>query len=288
MHPAPREQIFMRILPRTGVLIAALPRVAGGPVAGVALPAGAASPLRSQGRPTTASSAENATVGASNATDGNAGTRWSSAFSDPQWIQVDLGATATVSQVVLQWEAAYASAFQLQVSADAATWTTVYSTTTGTGGTQTIDVSGTGRYLRVLGTARATPYGYSLFELAVRTTGGGGGGTIPGGGPLGPNVIVFDPSMSGAAIQSKVDSVFAQQERNQFGSERFALLFKPGTYGGFNAPIGFYTPLARPGQNPDDVRVQRGATGGAGGGHGHPPQNVSRSAGDQCPYPSGR
>src|SRR5436305_1940780 len=163
-------------------------------------------------------------------------------FRDPQWIQVDLGATATVSQVVLQWEAAYASAFQIQVSTDAATWTTVYSTTTGTGGTQTLDVAGSGRYLRVSGTARATPYGYSLWELAVRTT--GGGTTLPGGGPLGPNVIVFDPSMSSATIQSKVDAVFAQQERNQFGTQRYALLFKPGTYGGFNAQIGFYTSIA--------------------------------------------
>src|SRR5256885_6844 len=268
MRPAPRQEIFMRRLPRTGLLIAALALVAGGAVAVVALPAGAASTLLSQGKPTTASSAENATVAASNATDGNAGTRWSSAFSDPQWIQVDLGATATVSQVVLQWEAAYASAFQLQVSTDAATWATVYSTTTGTGGTQTIDVSGTGRYLRVLGTARATPYGYSLFELAVRTTGGGGGGTIPGGGPLGPNVIVFDPSMSGAAIQSKVDSVFAQQERNQFGSERFALLFKPGTYGGFNAQIGFYTSIPRPRPHPGDARIYRNAARGGGPGAG--------------------
>src|SRR5438105_4059135 len=217
MHPAPRQEIFMRIRPRTGLLLAALALVAGGAVAVVAIPASAAATLLSQGKPTTASSSENASLGASNATDGNAGTRWSSAFGDPQWIQVDLGASTPVCQVVLQWEAAYATAFQIQLSADANTWTTAYSTTTGTGGTQTLDVAGTGRYLRVLGTARATPYGYSLFELAVRTTGGGGGGTIPGGGPLGPNVIVFDPPMSGATIQSKVDAVFAQQEQNQLG-----------------------------------------------------------------------
>src|ERR671937_171898 len=84
------------------------------------VPAGAATTLLSQGKPATASSTENAGTPASNAVDGNTGTRWSSAFSDPQWLQVDLGATATVSQVALQWEAAYASAFQIQVSADAA------------------------------------------------------------------------------------------------------------------------------------------------------------------------
>ena len=70
---------------------------------------------------------------AANAVDGNTGTRWSSAFSDPQWLQVDLGATHTVSRVVLNWEAAYARAFQIQTSTDGNTWTNVYSTTTGDG-----------------------------------------------------------------------------------------------------------------------------------------------------------
>src|SRR2546430_958926 len=134
-------------------------------------PGSAASALLSQGKPATASSVENAGLPASAAFDGNAGTRWSSQFGDPQWVQVDLGATATVDQVVLTWEAAYATAFQIQVSADAATWTSIYSTTTGTGGTQTLTVNGTGRYVRMYGTTRATPYGYSLWEFAVRTTG---------------------------------------------------------------------------------------------------------------------
>ncbi|MFL6125303.1 discoidin domain-containing protein [Actinophytocola sp.] len=129
-------------------------------------------------RPVTASSAENAGTPASAAVDGNTGTRWSSAFSDPQWIQVDLGASTSVCQVVLTWETAYATAFQIQLSTDAANWSTVYSSTTGTGGTQTLAVTGTGRYLRVYGTARSTGYGYSLWELAVNTTtSSGGGGT---------------------------------------------------------------------------------------------------------------
>jgi hypothetical protein len=143
-------------------------------------------------RPTTASSTENATFPATAATDGNTGTRWSSAFSDPQWIRVDLGAGLTVCQVVLNWEPAYATAFQLQTSADGTNWTTIYSTTTGTGGIQTLNVSGTGRYVRMNGTARATPYGYSLWEFGVFTTGGTAppptttttttGGTPPGSG----------------------------------------------------------------------------------------------------------
>ncbi|MDQ2874301.1 MAG: discoidin domain-containing protein [Actinomycetota bacterium] len=118
-------------------------------------------------QPTTASSVQNATLPASAATDGNTGTRWSSAFSDPQWLEVDLGSVQSICKVVLNWEAAYATAFQIQTSTDGTAWTPIYSATTGTGGTQTLTVSGTGRYIRMYGTARATQYGYSLWEFQV-------------------------------------------------------------------------------------------------------------------------
>jgi fibronectin type 3 domain-containing protein len=118
-------------------------------------------------RPTTASSTENAGTPATNATDGSPTTRWSSAFSDPQWIQVDLGATHTINKVVIQWERAYARAYRIDVSTDATTWTTIYSTTTGAGGTETLNVTSTARYLRMYGTARSTIYGYSIWELQV-------------------------------------------------------------------------------------------------------------------------
>ncbi|MBM9506921.1 discoidin domain-containing protein [Actinacidiphila acididurans] len=148
-------------------------------------------------RPATASSTENAGTPASAAVDGNTGTRWSSAAADPQWLQVDLGAAASVCQVVLNWETAYATGFRIQVSNDAQTWTDVYSTTTGTGGTQTLAVNGSGRYVRMYGTARATGYGYSLWEFAVYTTTGGGGTTPPptgGGGDFSGTVIsAFKP-----------------------------------------------------------------------------------------------
>jgi hypothetical protein len=133
----------------------------------------AAGTLLSQGKPTTASSVENTGAPAANATDGNTGTRWSSAFSDPQWLEVDLGASATIDTVGLNWEAAYATAFQIQTSSDNASWNTIYSTTTGTGGIQTLTVTGTGRYIRVYGTTRATAYGYSLWEFQVYGTTGG-------------------------------------------------------------------------------------------------------------------
>src|SRR5579859_105410 len=120
----------------------------------------------------TASSAENAGTTANFAVDGNLTTRWSSLFSDPQWLQVDLGATYNICHVTLTWEAAYATAYQIQVSNDAATWTTIYSTTTGTGGTNDLTgLSGSGRYIRMYGTARATGYGYSLWEFQVYAVG---------------------------------------------------------------------------------------------------------------------
>jgi hypothetical protein len=130
-------------------------------------PAGGGSTLLSQGHPATSSSNESASLGPANAVDGNTGTRWSSGFSDPQWVQVDLGASHTVNRVVLNWEAAYGKAFQVQTSPDGSTWTTIFSTTTGTGGVQDLSVGGTGRYVRMYGTARATQYGYSLWEFQV-------------------------------------------------------------------------------------------------------------------------
>src|SRR2546430_2266522 len=144
--------------------------------------ASAASALLSQGKPATASSVENAGLPASAAFDCNAGTRWSSQFGDPQWLQVDLGASTSVYQVVLTWEAAYATAFQIQVSTDATTWTSIYSTTTGTGGPQTLPVNGTGRYVRMYGTARSPGFGYLLREFPGHVTRGGLVGGGAGGG----------------------------------------------------------------------------------------------------------
>jgi len=74
---------------------------------------------------------------------------------------------------------------------------------------------------------------------------------------FGPRVYVFDPTMAAADINNVANSVFATQESNQFGTDRFALLFKPGSYGvTFN--VGFYTHVAGLGQSPDDVNINGG------------------------------
>ena len=91
----------------------------------------------------------------------------SSAFTDPQWIRVDLGTSTSIKRVMLTWEAAYAKSFQIQTSPDGNTWTTIYSTTTGTGGINDLAVTGTGRFVRMNGTVRAMAYGYSLWEFEV-------------------------------------------------------------------------------------------------------------------------
>jgi hypothetical protein len=382
----------------------------------------AADALISQGKVATASSTESALYPASAAVDGSTTTRWSSAFSDPQWLEVDLGASATVSSVTLNWEAAYARSFGIQVSSDNTNWTSIYSTTTGAGGVQNLTVSGTGRYVRMYGTVRGTVYGYSLWEFQVygsfgtptptptsgtinatstiqaesyssqsgtqtettTDTGGGSdvgyiangdwiafnnvsfgtsalntftarvasgaaagvtgnivvhldsltgttvatlsisptggwqtwqtlnaamsgvtgthtvylaftsgqaadfmninwftfsGGSVPTPTPtatptsgtcggsntpnFGPNVSIFDPSMSASSIQSTLNSVFSGSS-SEMGTERHALLFKPGTYS-VTANVGYYMSVAGLGQNPDQVVINGGVNADASG-----------------------
>ncbi|MFJ6213938.1 discoidin domain-containing protein [Streptomyces sp. NPDC092296] len=123
------------------------------------------------GKPTTASSYQATGDGApfppSNTTDGNWNTRWASEWSDAQWVQVDLGKTTAVKHVQLGWEAAYGKSYQIQLSDDGSNWRTVYTTTTGSGGVDDFDVSGSGRYVRLNLTQRGTAYGYSLYEFGV-------------------------------------------------------------------------------------------------------------------------
>ncbi|TVY07487.1 Ig-like domain-containing protein [Paenibacillus cremeus] len=76
---------------------------------------------------------------------------------------------------------------------------------------------------------------------------------------FGPNVYVFDPTMPAVDIQSISTNVFTQQESNQFGSDRYALLFKPGNYN-TNVRVGFYTQVSGLGQVPDDVTINGGVT----------------------------
>jgi hypothetical protein len=354
--------------------------------------------LLSRGKNAVASSQEGPWA-ASNATDGNTTSRWGSNFNDAEWIYIDLGSGASVRRVVLTWEAAYGKSYQIQTSDNATSWTTIYSATNSDGGIDDLTVNGSGRYVRMNGLTRATGYGYSLFEFEVWGTLNGGSGssndvrssssrssvpssastskssvisqpatssskpssasstpsssassvaancniapqfptglvasnitstsaklswtapnpipncnivsyrvlqnnvqvmTVPGntttatvvglnpsttypfmivavnefgasppcvivpvttlpstGVNFGSNVLIFDPSMPTADIQSKVNAIFAIQENNQFGTPRTALMFKPGTYN-IDIPVGFFTHVLGLGAFPDQVKI---------------------------------
>jgi hypothetical protein len=94
-----------------------------------------------------------------------------------------------------------------------------------------------------------------LAALAV----GGAANAAPATPDFGPNVRIFDPSMSTAAIRAELDAVAAQQVSNEFGTQRYAFLFMPGRYGStadpLNTQIGYYTQVAGLGRSPDDVEV---------------------------------
>ena len=123
-------------------------------------------------KPAYASSQESGGTIPAYATDGKTTTRWSSVFSDPQWIYVDLQTASQLSKIILRWEAASGKAYTVESSNDLNIWTPLYSTTTGDGGVDEFAVNGTGRYVRVRGTQRNTGYGYSLWELEVYGTSG--------------------------------------------------------------------------------------------------------------------
>lgn len=119
------------------------------------------------------------------AVDGDVETRWSSAWqqangstqADPnldddpedEWIAVDLGEAIDVERIILSWEAAYASSYNIDVSYDGYLWNTVYEQGNGDGGEDniTFSTSVSGRFIRVHCLKRATQFGYSIFEIAA-------------------------------------------------------------------------------------------------------------------------
>ena len=130
------------------------------------------------GKAATASSVDDPANQAGNATDGDAGSRWSSAFEDDQWIRVDLGSSVPFDRVVITWEQAYAKTYTVQVSDDGDTWTDAASVDNtavplpfrsgGAASLQSVDFEArTARYLRVYCRTRATSWGASMWALSV-------------------------------------------------------------------------------------------------------------------------
>lgn len=106
-----------------------------------------------------------------NATDGDMSTRWSSNFSDDEWICLNLGSEKTVTGVELCWETAFGKEYKIQVSLDGKSWTDAYVQNDGKGGTESIAFAKPvkAKFVRLLGVKRGTEYGYSLYEFNAKT-----------------------------------------------------------------------------------------------------------------------
>lgn len=119
------------------------------------------------GKTAWASSVENGNLLASRAVDGNIGSRWSSQFSSPQWIKVDLGANRLVDTAILRWETAYAKSYGIYYWTGSY-WANLYWTSRGSGGTNMIRFSPiTARYFMMYATERGTRWGVSLWEFGL-------------------------------------------------------------------------------------------------------------------------
>jgi hypothetical protein len=129
----------------------------------------AADVLLSQGKPVATSTVESSSYSGAKAVDGSTTTRWASAEgADPQWLRIDLGQSASIHRVVLNWEAAYAKKYRIEVSDDGTSFTTA--TTVDTGDGKIDDLGGLtarGRFVRFVGLTRGTSYGYSFWEMQV-------------------------------------------------------------------------------------------------------------------------
>ena len=207
----------------------------------------------------TATASTNSTGGdiPANAIDGNISTRYSSDADQAtgMWFQVNLGSAQTFNQIEMNSGGSagdYARGYNVEVSTNGTTFTSV-ATGTGTSSPETVTfATQTAQYIRVVLTAGVTTNWWSIAEFTVYSSGGGSG--PPTGGSLGSNVYVFTPSEAQSTIQSTLNTISGNQVSNQFGTQRYALLFEPGTYGSAANPlvftVGFYTSVAGLGQNP--------------------------------------
>ena len=121
----------------------------------------------------TASTVESGDWKADYVLDGDTTTRWSSIYSDDNWIQLDFQHPTTFNQIVIQWQTAFGEDYDLLVSNDAKQWKKIYAMRQGRGGSETIITERqTARYLKLQGITRGTPWGYSIIEMEVYDTPG--------------------------------------------------------------------------------------------------------------------
>jgi hypothetical protein len=98
-----------------------------------------------------------------------------------------------------------------------------------------------------------------LFMLSIETPGSANPLVDASPTDLGPNVVIFDPTMATSQIQARVDAIAAQQVDDEMGTHRYTLLFEPGVYGSASIPltfqVGYYTEVAGLGASPGDVII---------------------------------
>ncbi len=201
------------------------------------------------GKPVTVSSTEAGANIASNAVDGQYGTRWSSLYSDAQWLTVDLGANFNINRVKVTWEAAYGRDYRITASIDGITWTTLK---TITGNTALVNdhtgLTGACRYISINASARGTAFGYSIFELEVYGSPAAAvnqAPTVSLTSPTGNTSVIAPANFSLAANASDADGSISRVEFYSgtflLGSDNTA----PYTMSWSNVAAGTYSVSAR-------------------------------------------
>ena len=236
---------------------------ATGATAATGAAAAAETPLSETGWTASSNTSSGSGDAPANAIDGNTSTRFSSDADQASgmYFQVNLGSAQTFNQIEMNAGGStgdYARGYNVEVSSNGTSFTSV-ATGTGTSSPQTVTFTAqTAQYIRVVLTAASTTNWWSIAEFTAYTS-GSGTSPPPTGGSFGPNVYVFTPSMSQSSIQSTLNTIANEQVSNQFGTQRFALLFAPGTYGSSASPlvftVGYYTEVAGLGQNPSQVVI---------------------------------
>jgi uncharacterized protein YjdB len=149
-------------------------------------------------KPVTVSSIEagaTVSVAGSNAVDGNITTRWSSEATDPQILQVDLGASYALSNVAINWEAPSAKDYTIQISSNGSSWTTVATQSNMAAGARAdnLSISGTCRYIKIDCTKRTSIYVFSIYEFVVYGT---------PGAPVRPTNVSVSPATASVSVGS--------------------------------------------------------------------------------------
>ena len=141
--------------------------------------------------------------------DGNESTRWESIVSDNEWVRIDLQSSFDVEKVILKWEAAFSKVYDIQISSDDVTYTTIFSQTNGIGSTEVLPCKGTGRYIKLLIKQRGTEWGNSVYEFEVY-------GTPQKTGSAVLSTIVIDPAT--AVIKDIENKQFTVKGFDQYGN----------------------------------------------------------------------